>query len=145
MYIYSIKDHCLSKDSKVGVQYDLKDFNCYSGHGEGLNNIDFIKIHDMGPICPGDYIFGTSRYSTKSGPITISIIPKQETETFNRSGFELHGDEKEHIGEHLASHGCIIAGPVTRASVARDMDKDLRVVTSFKDYELLQKASLPTT
>ena len=80
----------------------------YSGHGDGLNNPAYENVPDVGPIPRGSFVIGTPHDSETHGPVVLPLTPMESTETFGREGFLMHGDEVEHPGQHLASHGCII-------------------------------------
>lgn len=115
-WLYSQARHVLSRD---GV---LVSSDCYSGHGEGLNNPAAEGIPSVGPIPCGLYRFGEISADKSHGPLARRIIPAPGTDTHNRSGFLLHGDEVEHAGESLASHGCIIAARTVRAMTIEGED-----------------------
>jgi hypothetical protein len=88
----------------------------YAGRGEGLNNPAMQEIHNIGPAPQGTYTIGPAELHPRLGPITLELIPDQETEMFGRSGFFIHGDNKE--VNHTASDGCLIFDRQTRAAIA---------------------------
>lgn len=98
----------------------------YSGLDAGKNNPRMIQVMGVGPIPPGHYQIGVPFTSPKSGPVTMALSPEPGTDTYGRSGFEMHGDSKEHPGQ--ASHGCIIMPPWVRKLVAAALDRELLVV-----------------
>ncbi len=100
----------------------------YSGHGEGVNNPKLEAVPNVGPIPKGVYNIGWSYTDAERGPMVMSLTPKQGTNTFGRSGFLMHGDLVAAPGKELASHGCIIMGPLTRRAVAASSDRELLVV-----------------
>lgn len=113
------------KLSKDGVLVDAG----YSGFGSGLNNPDAQQVPDMGPIPAGSWaIEGPPFDSPSHGPYVLRLTPAEDTETFGRSGFLIHGDEVAHAGEHLASHGCIILARATRSRIWQSGDSSLEVV-----------------
>lgn len=105
---------------------------CYSGLGEGLNNPAKEAVPDVGPIPQGEWtISGPPFDDPAHGPYVLRLYPKVGMQTFNRSGFLIHGDEVAHAGEHLASHGCIIADRVTRERIYQSGDTQLFVVSGL--------------
>ena len=123
MFIYHIGSGELTelnagKTSSVGFGY--------SGLGEGKNNPRMIQVVGVGPIPPGNYTIGPAFTSPQSGPITMRLTPEEGTEVYGRSGFEMHGDSKEHPGQ--ASHGCTVMPPWARKRVAAAEDRELLVV-----------------
>jgi hypothetical protein len=55
--------------------------------------------------------------------------------TFGRGEFLIHGDEVEHPGEHMASHGCIVADRVTRTRIWQSGDTVLAVIAEIDKEE----------
>lgn len=101
----------------------------YSGFGEGLNNPEKQDVENLGPIPCGDWdISGPPFDSPEHGPYCLRLTPRKGTETYGRKDFLLHGDEKLHPGEHLASHGCIVSDRTTRRRVYQTGDTFLRVI-----------------
>ena len=103
----------------------------YSGHGDGKNNPDMQKVHDVGPIPCGDYSIGPPHDTTTHGPYVMALTAKPGTDTFGRSGFLMHGDSKENPG--TASLGCIIQARPVREIVGNSGDPDLQVVAEQAD------------
>jgi len=99
----------------------------YSGHGMGVNNPALEEIPNVGPIPVGTYEIGPACEHPQLGPLAMALIPKLETDTFGRSGFFIHGDEVGHVGEELASHGCIILPRAVRVLVAAATERTLLV------------------
>lgn len=100
----------------------------YSGNGEGLNNPEFEKIPDVGPIPQGTYHIGPAYGHTEHGPVVMKLTPFSSNEMFGRSEFLMHGDLVSAPGKHEASKGCIIMDLSIRAAVARSVDKELKVI-----------------
>lgn len=100
----------------------------YSGRGEGVNNPAMQGIEDVGPIPEGTYEIGEAFTDPKKGPLVMRINPRPGTETFGRSGFEMHGDNR-HLNR-TASRGCIIQPHNVRLAVSTSADKTLVVVNS---------------
>lgn len=100
----------------------------YSGHGIGLNNPDYQNVPDVGPIPQGSYAIDAPIDSPTHGPYVLPLTPLNGTETFGRSGFLIHGDEVQHVGEHLASLGCIIMPRSVRELIWASSDHTLEVI-----------------
>ena len=100
----------------------------YSGRGLGLNNPAMIGSEDVGPIPYGSWTIGPAYTDSTKGPFVMSLIPDSGTRMFGRFGFKIHGDRKGHVGEHIASDGCIILGHATREQIAVSGDTTLEVV-----------------
>ncbi len=96
----------------------------YSGFGEGRNNPEMQNVPDLGPIPQGTYIIGKAYDHHHLGPCVMNLEPVFGTNTFGRSAFRLHGNNKTND----ASHGCIIMGPNVRHQVALSPDRKLAVV-----------------
>lgn len=98
----------------------------YSGAGRGKNNPDYQSVPDQGPIPQGQWLICGPPIDTPShGPYVLHLAPCENTNTFGRSGFLIHGDSKQHPGE--ASHGCIILPRAIREKVWQSGDRDLLV------------------
>jgi hypothetical protein len=87
----------------------------YSGRGPSKNNPNDTHIRGIGPIPVGDYIIGGFAADKDTGPNSIILYPCAHTCVFDRAGFRIHGDSKEHPGD--ASHGCIICPPAIRDQI----------------------------
>lgn len=117
---------------KTGILTDgTKAIHCYSGApGKWKNNPDFTHDIGHGAIPVGNYIIGPAFHSPKSGRATMRLTPKTGTDTFGRSGFEIHGDSISHPG--AASEGCICtvtpSGFPDREYIDASPDKDLHVI-----------------
>lgn len=103
--------------------------NVYSGFGEGVNNPTLEAVLNVGPLPRGLWTISGPPFEGIHGPYCLRLSPKAGTETFGRTGFLAHGDEVEHPGEHLASHGCIVADRVTRTRIYQSGDTDLTVTS----------------
>lgn len=101
----------------------------YSGHDEGRNNPAMQAVRSVGPIPTGLYQIGPG-YDTKSmGPLAIPLTPVGHN-ALGRSGFFVHGDNKD----HNASHGCIILSRSAREMITRlrDVMDSLEVVSGME-------------
>ena len=96
----------------------------YSGTGEGRNNLAMQDVPNVGPTPQGTYDIGPGHYSPNTGPNTMNLTPRPETDTFGRYLFRIHGDN----AGHDASHGCAIAPPNVRRQINNSNDHVLRVV-----------------
>lgn len=101
----------------------------YSGHGEGVNNPNLQALPNIGPIPQGRYSIGHFFDDPVKGPIVAHLIPDSSNEMFGRSGMMLHGDAVGHVGEEIASEGCIIMGRAIRQAVAASSDALLTVTS----------------
>lgn len=99
----------------------------YSGHGPGLNNPTAQAAPDVGPIPRGLWSIGAPRDTPEHGPFVLPLIPHSATDCCGRSGFLIHGDEVEHPGEHLASHGCIVLPREAREQIWQSGDHVIEV------------------
>jgi Protein of unknown function (DUF2778) len=98
----------------------------YSGRGAGLNNSLLQDDPDIGPIPQGTWLIGTFFDDPGGkGPIVCHLSPASTTQTFGRSGFMIHGDNKE--SNHTASEGCIILARNLREAVAESKELYLLV------------------
>lgn len=100
----------------------------YSGHGVGLNSPDAQAIPDVGPIPRGLWSVGYPRDTDNLGKFVMPLTPHDGTDCCGRDEFYVHGDEREHPGEHLASHGCIVLPPAARRAIWESGDHILQVV-----------------
>ena len=96
----------------------------YSGTGEGRNNPSMQDVPNVGPIPQGNYIIGEAYDDDHLGPCVMHLDAEDDTNTFGRSLFRIHGDNVNHD----ASHGCIILGPSIRHIIADSGDDELTVV-----------------
>jgi hypothetical protein len=98
----------------------------YSGHGEGLNNPAVERVPSVGPIPRGRWTIGAPYDSSSTGPYTLRLTPDSSTDTFGRSAFRIHGDNR--LGDRSASHGCIVLPRVVRELIHESCDNELEVV-----------------
>lgn len=97
----------------------------YSGHGEGLNNVQMEAVHDVGPLPKGKYtILAPEDDMGKTGPYSMRLEPHPETEMYGRSGMRMHGDN----ADHTASHGCIVTSRGMREIIWKSDDHELEVL-----------------
>jgi hypothetical protein len=98
----------------------------YSGSPAGKDNPADQEIPDIGPIPQGLYTIGLPVTSPHLGPVVMSLTPDLENQMFGRSGFFIHGDNPEHIGD--SSEGCIILARDLRQIIADSGDNRLEVI-----------------
>lgn len=98
----------------------------YSGYGTGKNEPTFENVPNVGPIPLGLYTVSLPYDDKEKGPITFRLTPAEETNTYNRSDFLIHGDSFAHPG--MSSHGCIVAPHAVRQMIAASKDPLLKVV-----------------
>jgi hypothetical protein len=96
----------------------------YSGKGQYKNTPNAQGLSDNGPIPRGKWTIGG--YTNSKGPMTITLTPKPDTQTFGRSAFRIHGDSIANPG--TASEGCIIMNATTRHMIINSGDTELEVV-----------------
>ncbi len=101
----------------------------YSGYEDGLNDPSMQNVPNVGPIPQGTWEIGEPYDSEEHGPYTLPLTPAEGTETFGRSEFKCHGDEKARAGEHLASRGCLILDRFTRVALWERGDHTLEVTS----------------
>lgn len=97
----------------------------YSGFGEGKNNPAMQGVQGVGPIPQGGYTISDSFDSAADGPVVMRLKPDEDTQTFGRSGFLIHGESALHPG--CSSHGCLILSRAVRLLMAGSSDKRLYV------------------
>jgi len=86
----------------------------YSGRAQGLDNPEMEAVISTGPIPTGIYTLGD--VNDEKGPYTIRLIPASANDMHGRSGFLIHGDNKE--VNHTASEGCIIMPRLARIELS---------------------------
>lgn|SRR5215472_2551311 len=99
----------------------------YSGNGDGVNNSKMEAVHNVGPIPRGRYSIGDAQTVQGRGDFVMALTPCDETNTFGRGGFLIHGDLIAEPGKENASHGCIILNRLTRTALAASSDRELEV------------------
>jgi hypothetical protein len=88
----------------------------YSGHGRGLNEPTMEGVVGVGPIPAGHWTIGPAHADGRLGPVVMNLDPVPPFNALGRSLFRIHGDNGK--GDHSASDGCIILGPVYRKQIA---------------------------
>lgn len=94
--------------------------NGYSGKGKHRNNPMSSAIIGWGPIPKGWYTLEgpfnkyVNDQGHRLGNCVFRLVPDKDNQMFKRSGFLIHGDNKNHD----ASEGCIVQGPSVREHVA---------------------------
>lgn len=98
----------------------------YSGYPPGKNRPEFQQVHDVGPIPQGEWDIGPPHDTQTHGPHVMSLTPSQETETWGRSNFLIHGDSI--LSPGLASRGCVILARHIRDEISESGDHELQVI-----------------
>jgi hypothetical protein len=99
----------------------------YSGAGSGRNNAAMQSIHNVGPIPQGNWtIVSLTIENTPHGPYVLHLAACENTNTFGRSGFLIHGDSIKAPG--TASQGCIILPRAIRERIWQSNDRQLTVI-----------------
>jgi hypothetical protein len=120
MYTYS-------QSTGVLAQNGIPMLTGYAGHGPGVNNPAMQDQHDVGPLPQGRYTMTLLFNSPFTGLATIILEPNPANQMFGRSGFRIHGDNKD--ADQTASDGCIIAGhQPDRIAIWNAGDHDLEVL-----------------
>ncbi len=97
----------------------------YSGHGLGLDNPTLQEVRSVGPIPQGRWLIGAPYSSPRVGPFVLPLRPDPHTETFGRSDFLIHGDNRHR--NQSASRGCIILNRAAREAIHDSDDTELEV------------------
>lgn len=105
-------------------------YQCYSGHGAGVNNHTMQDVSNVGPIPCGVYTILAPEDWIPQGPYCLALDPYSDNLMWGREGFMIHGDLIGHVGEQLASNGCIIADRAAREAVWNSGDHLLHVIPS---------------
>lgn len=98
----------------------------YSGIGKGLNNPDMQTVRAVGPLPRGKWRMEGVYNSAKVGPYAIILVPMDDTETFGRYAFRVHGDNSK--GNKSASNGCLIFPRSIREKMWQFKDHVIEVV-----------------
>lgn len=120
MWTFNSSNGVLSHDGEI-VTCDG-----WSGHDIGKNNPAFQAQHDLGPIPRGTWEIGQAVDTQTKGPVVMPLTPADDTNTFGRGGFLIHGASILDPAE--SSHGCIILPRTVRMAIAASDDKTLEVV-----------------
>jgi hypothetical protein len=103
----------------------------YSGYQEGKNNPSMQAVENVGPIPQGTWTIEGPPFNTQEhGPYVLGLQPAQDTNTFGRSEFLMHGDSIANPGN--ASRGCIIMPHDVRVTVWTSGDTQLEVVADLQ-------------
>lgn len=107
----------------------------YSGNGSDLDNPATEAVSCHGPIPLGKWTIGEFFDDLEpnppdglehKGPQVCHLSPMEGTDTFGRSGFMIHGDNR--AMNHTASDGCIVAPRFVRDRISESGDRILQVV-----------------
>jgi hypothetical protein len=110
----------------------------YSGRDQYRNDPEAEGVKGEGPIPAGVYKATSLELTTTThGPYVIVLTPDEITKAHiialgrNWDEFRIHGDEIEHPGLFLASHGCIVMSRPVREAFWVSPDHDLQVTPQF--------------
>ena len=90
----------------------------YSGIAMGKNEPSAQHLEGIGPIPIGAYHIGFPFDHPERGPLCLPLTPHPDNQMFSRSGFLIHGDNKDPAKAGTASHGCIILPRFAREILA---------------------------
>lgn len=88
----------------------------YSGDSEHYNKPDTQSLKNQGVIPRGVYSISPPEKHPTLGEVVMRLTPDAGNEMFGRSGFYIHGDNKDM--NHTASQGCIILAREVRVTLA---------------------------
>ena len=107
----------------------------YAGHGVGLNNPNAVGMKGVGPAPPGVYnAVEMIEQHPHLGAYAIHLEPDTNTRAYilllgrDADSFFIHGDEVDHVGEHLASDGCLIHSRTSRVEFWEGSDHQVQIV-----------------
>lgn len=89
----------------------------YSGYSNCINDPACESIAGIGPTPVGRYRIRPGRSHPRLGPVALFLEPLATTDTFGRSEFFIHGDNRK--ANRTASRGCPIFGRVIRDIINR--------------------------
>lgn len=95
---------------------------------EGINNVAFTGVRDVGPLPEGYYTLGQPVNHSRLGPFAIPLRPDPANDMKGRGDFFMHGDTTP---PGNASEGCIIQPRATRSAVWESVDHRIRVVANL--------------
>lgn len=118
MYLYNITTRVLTHNGVVLAKPLNALSTPYSGTHAGRNNPAMVSTPQIGPLPPGRYRIERSRNSATLGPVVFDLTALPGTNTFDRSLFRIHGNDKQND----ASHGCLILDHDVRLAIASVVD-----------------------
>jgi Protein of unknown function (DUF2778) len=99
----------------------------YSGFGAYQNLPSAQTLVNQGPIPRGFWdIIGPPEKTLEHGRYVLRLQPYQDTKTFNRDDFLIHGDGVR--GPGTASSGCIVVPCIVRKEIWESDDHTLQVI-----------------
>jgi len=90
-------------------------FNPKKVHGKNNPAMDHLK--NIGPLPAGDWIVGPWHTHPTLGPICAYLVPAEGTDAKGRSGFAIHGPDRDPATYGQESRGCIATPRPTRLRV----------------------------
>lgn len=120
----------------------LRQCTAYSGHGEGLNNPELESVPDVGPIPCGQWqVTGVIHQDPELGPYVLVLEPLPGTDTFGRTVFRVHGDNR--LLNYTASKGCVVAGLPSRERIWESNDHVITVVAEPEEMPSVTMRGVP--
>lgn len=99
----------------------------YSGYEEDHNVHDDQTLAKLGPIPVGKYTIGKFFDDPGGkGAVVAHLLPCEDTETFGRLGFMIHGDNSKL--NFSGSEGCIVTPRNVREMIRDSGDTELEVI-----------------
>lgn len=110
----------------------------YSGHPPHVNDVSAVGLKAIGPIPPGNWTLGSLiERDPNTGEYTIVLVPDAPTRAYILSlgrdpdSFRCHGDFIGHVGQCLASDGCIVQILPVRMEMWESLDHGLQTVPTL--------------
>lgn len=133
MYVYNLTMRIFARDGSTLAHPINATSTPYSGTHAGRNNPAMCNVSNIGPLPPGRYRIERSRDSATLGPVIFDLTPLPGTDTFGRSLFRIHGNDKLND----ASHGCLILDRNVRDLIASVVDF-AQPANDNADYNVLE-------
>lgn len=134
-YAKALVTRFIGKELRVQMKYDIstgkltlagKEYQGYSGHGQGLNNPAMQGAKGVGPLPVGLWRLTTWVDHPHLGKLVTHLLPIRVPQDYGRSGFFIHGDNPKR--NHTASDGCLIFDLDIRRLIKASGDTTLEVV-----------------
>lgn len=133
MYVYNLSTRIFARNGSTLAKPINDTSTPYSGTHAGRNNPEMCNVSNIGPLPPGRYRIERSRNSVTLGPVIFDLTPLPDTNTFGRSLFCIHGNDKQND----ASHGCLILDRNIRDLIASIVDH-AQPANDDSDYNVLE-------
>ncbi|WP_416385516.1 tlde1 domain-containing protein [Tsuneonella sp. CC-YZS046] len=90
----------------------------YAGAKDCINDPEKARVRSCGPIPQGRYRIYERSHPRFAYP-AYALVPLEGTETFGRTGFWIHGDNRAR--NRSASTGCIVIDRAARLRLRREL------------------------